>query len=86
VRLCCYVVWYLDTSPPASSSRELLGLQASLSAPSRSDNMLCDFSNQTNLRWASGKSDENPSKFGSFRLLKKNIKKIMINDILPFTT
>jgi len=56
---------YLDTPPHASSSRELLGLQASLSAPSCSDNMLCDFSNQTNLRWVSDKSDENPSKFGT---------------------
>ena len=50
--------------------RELLGLQASLSTPSCSDNMLCDFSNQTNLRWVCDKSDENPSKFDSFRWLK----------------
>ena len=43
--------------------RELLGLQASLSTLSCSDNMLCDFSNQTNLKWVSDKSDENSSKF-----------------------
>ena len=43
--------------------RELPGLQASLSTPSCSDNMLCDFSNQTKLKWVSDKSDENPSKF-----------------------
>ena len=43
--------------------KELLGLQASLSTLSCSDNMLCDFSNQTNLRWVCDKSDENPSKF-----------------------
>ena len=52
VRWCCGEVM-----------RELLGLQASLSTPSCSDNMLCDFSNQTNLKWVSDKSDENPSKF-----------------------
>ena len=33
------------------------------SLDSCSDNMLCDFSNQTNLRWLSDKSDENSSKF-----------------------
>ena len=43
--------------------RELLGLQASLSTPSCSDNMLCDFSNQTNLKWVSDKSDKNTPKF-----------------------
>ena len=52
VRWCCGEVM-----------RELLGSQASLSTPSCSDNMLCDFSNQTNLKWVSDKSDENPSKF-----------------------
>ena len=65
--------------------RELLGLQASLSTPSCSDNMLCDFSNQTNLKWVSDKSDENPSKFDT--VLDGEVKKKnMINDILPFTT
>ena len=55
--------WTVDTPPPTLSSRELLRLQTSLSSPSCSDNMLCDFSNQTNLRWVCDKSDENPSKF-----------------------
>ena len=59
------VIHGVDTPPPTSSSRELLRLQTSLSSPSCSDNM-CDFSNQTNLRWVCDKSDEYPSKFDTF--------------------
>ena len=60
MRLCGYMVWYLE---PCAMHRELIRLQTTLPSLSDSDIMLCDFSNQTNLKGVSEKSDKNTSKF-----------------------